>query len=65
MPPFIYRCPTTGFNIQGATPDDAPAGSYFISVTCPICSKLHLVNPSSGAGALEDGGSDPSADGES
>ena len=46
---FIYRCPSTGLNVQGFAAD-APAqdDETFEPVNCPICARVHLVNPKSG-----------------
>jgi hypothetical protein len=48
MPPFIYRCPTTGLKVQGWFADDTSAheGDTYETVTCTACSQLHLVNRS-------------------
>jgi hypothetical protein len=46
---FLYRCPTTGYKVQGAI--HAPAAndtSTYESVTCVACGRVHLVNPSNG-----------------
>jgi len=41
---FVYKCPNTGFNVQGFIADDpAPAGYH--PVTCLACTRLHLVDP--------------------
>jgi hypothetical protein len=48
MPPFVYRCPTTGMNVQGWVADDATEGEIFYSITCTICTRMHLVNPKTG-----------------
>ncbi len=37
MPPFIYRCPNTGFRVQGFAPDNDEsegADDVFVGVTC-------------------------------
>ena len=49
MPPFIFRCPTTGFDVQHWTDDDedAPQTEYE-GIVCPICTRLHFVNPKTG-----------------
>jgi hypothetical protein len=44
---FIYRCPSTGLNVQGWIADDPTEGeaeSYEV-VTCTACTRVHLVNP--------------------
>ena len=51
MPPVLYRCPSTGLNVQAWVADD-PAdvgdGDSYQPVTCLACTRLHLVNPTSG-----------------
>ena len=49
MVPFIYRCPTTGLNVQGLSADAVPADAEtYESVTCPVCTRVHLVNRATG-----------------
>jgi hypothetical protein len=57
MPPFIYRCPRTGFRVQGWGPDDESemVSDAFVSVTCHACGLVHLVNPKAGKTPGEDG----------
>jgi hypothetical protein len=58
MPPFLYRCPNTGFNVQGFASDEDEsegAGDVFVGVTCLACGFLHLVNPKTGKTPGEDG----------
>jgi hypothetical protein len=58
MPPFLYRCPTTGFQVQGfALDDDVPeaANDVFVGVTCAACGLVHLVNPKTGKTPSERG----------
>jgi len=46
MPPFIYRCPNTGFRVQGFTSDDDEserADDVFVGVTCLACGSMHFV----------------------
>ena len=47
MPPFVYRCPKTGLNVQGWVADDPTEGEgeTYYSVTCTICTQMHLVDP--------------------
>jgi len=58
MPPFIYRCPNTGYLVQGFIAKDATDASEgdetYEPVTCLMCQQLHLVNPKTGA-VLGDG----------
>jgi hypothetical protein len=49
MAVFIYRCPSTGLNVQGWTAD-APVqdDETFEPVNCAVCARLHLVHPQTG-----------------
>jgi hypothetical protein len=56
MPPFIYRCPNTGYNVQGWDPGDDKsegANKVFVGVTCLLCGLVHFVNPKTGKTASE------------
>jgi hypothetical protein len=58
MPPFVYRCPNTGFHVQGFAPEDEESeGSddVLVGVTCLMCGSVHLVNPKTGKTAGESG----------
>jgi hypothetical protein len=52
MPNFIFRCPRTGYNVQGYVADEVEDVSddadTYESVTCPACGRVHLVNPKNG-----------------
>jgi hypothetical protein len=50
MPTFMYRCPITGFRVQGNAPElsNADKGEHFEAVTCTVCNRLHLVIPKTG-----------------
>jgi hypothetical protein len=50
MPPFLYRCPNMGMNVQGWVADDPTEGEgeTYHQITCTICTRLHLVNPKTG-----------------
>jgi hypothetical protein len=50
MPAFIYRCPASGYNVQGFVADDPTNVSedVFQPVTCTVCAGVHLVNPKTG-----------------
>ena len=56
MATFIYRCPSTGYNVQGFIADSpAKDGSptkdgegTFQPLTCAVCTRIHLVNPTTG-----------------
>jgi hypothetical protein len=46
MAVFIYRCPSTGLNVQGWTADlPAQDEETFEPVKCALCARVHLVNP--------------------
>jgi hypothetical protein len=50
MAAVIYRCPTTGLNVQ-AWFADSPSdndGETFEVLTCTACKQSHLVNPKTG-----------------
>lgn len=46
---IVFKCPATGMNVQHrlvAAPADAP--ETHVSVSCPACARLHLINRSTG-----------------
>jgi hypothetical protein len=59
MPPFIFRCPNTGFQVQGFVPDNSESegvgDDVFVGVTCLACGSVHLVNPTTGKTVGEHG----------
>jgi hypothetical protein len=50
MTPFVYRCPNTGVQLQGWAADDGAdnAKDTYEGNHCPVCNKLHFVNPKTG-----------------
>jgi hypothetical protein len=44
MTDVLYRCATTGQNVQVWFADDVPDDSVYISLRCPACARVHLVN---------------------
>ena len=47
---FTYRCPKTGYRVQGfATEDISEDHHIFEPVTRPVCHQVHHVNPATGA----------------
>ena len=50
MAAVLYRCPDTGLNVQGWFADDGAAseGEVYEAMTCPACTRVHLVNPATG-----------------
>ena len=55
-PPFLFRCPVTGLNVQGMghirdpEPDDRPR---ITAVTCLACGGVHLIDPLTGLPAID------------
>jgi hypothetical protein len=47
MAAFLYRCPTTGYQVQGWLDHDEPEddGDIYEGITCPLCQRLHFANP--------------------
>ena len=50
MVKFIFRCPITGVQVQGWTADDdAENGKEtYEGQHCPVCNRLHFVDPTRG-----------------
>jgi hypothetical protein len=49
MPPFLYRCPNTGDNVQAWAADDPEDDNLtYVQVTCLARAQAHLVNPKNG-----------------
>jgi hypothetical protein len=58
MPAFAFRCPNTGYQVRGYTPEDVTENSEkFEGILCAMCQRIHLVNPATGEVA-GDGGDD-------
>jgi hypothetical protein len=58
MPPFVFRCPHTGFRVQGFAPDDDEServDDVFVGVTCLARGQVHFVNPKTSKTAGESG----------
>ena len=50
MPLFMYRCPATGYRVQGFSAEDVSEDHHvYEPVTCPVCGQIHHVNPATGA----------------
>ena len=47
--PFLYRCPNTGYRVQGFIAEDTSddSGTYH-AVLCLACQQVHVVNPKTG-----------------
>ena len=51
MVAFIYRCPTTGMNVQGwiaDSGDSTESDEAYRILTCLACRQSHLVNSKTG-----------------
>jgi hypothetical protein len=48
MPPFLYRCPTTGYRVQGFVAEEVVENNTYEAITCTACLRVHLVNPATG-----------------
>ena len=49
MPTFLYRCPNTGYRVQGFVAQDVSDNSQsYEAITCIVCQRVHLVNPATG-----------------
>jgi hypothetical protein len=49
MPLFLYRCPTTGYHVQGFASEDVVEDHHvYEPVTCLACRQIHHVNPTTG-----------------
>jgi hypothetical protein len=46
MADVLYQCATTGQNVHVWFADDVPNDSVYISLRCPACARMHLVNRS-------------------
>ena len=45
MPLFMYRCPKTGYRVQGFSAEDTSEDRHvYEPVTCPVCHQIHHVN---------------------
>ena len=48
MRTFVYRCPTTGYNVQGEHQSTGRPLPAYVSQDCLACRAVHLVNPRTG-----------------
>ncbi len=50
MATTVFRCPNTGYRVQGWFADDVSEADEdtYRSVTCLACQAMHLVNPKTG-----------------
>jgi len=48
MASVIYRCPTKAVKVQVWFDEPTNDGETYISIRCPACARVHLVNPVTG-----------------
>ena len=50
MPAILFRCPNTGYRVQGWFAEDVSDNGEdtYQSLTCLACRQVHLVNPKTG-----------------
>ena len=48
MQHFIFRCPATGYNVQGTHDSGGRPLPDYVSQNCLACRAVHLVNPATG-----------------
>jgi hypothetical protein len=47
--PFLYRCPNTGYRVQGLIAEDVSDEiEGYRAIKCLACQQAHLVNPTTG-----------------
>jgi hypothetical protein len=64
MASIFYRCPTTGQNVQAWFDDAVPADDSltYVSLQCPACARIHLVNRLGRTPADDDWSETPQSD---
>lgn len=50
MRTFVFRCPTTGYNVQGRYDGSTGPLPTFVGQHCLACNGLHVVDPRTGKG---------------
>lgn len=48
MSDFRYRCPSTGYFVDGKYDEAGEPPPSYVAQTCPACRSVHLVNPVTG-----------------
>lgn len=48
MSTFVFRCPTTGYNVQGRHEQTEGPLPPYVGQHCLACGGLHAVNPRNG-----------------
>ncbi|KAF0098288.1 MAG: hypothetical protein FD144_4453 [Rhodospirillaceae bacterium] len=50
---FVFRCPTTGYNVQGRYEVSTGPLPAFVGQHCLACNGLHVIDPRTGKGMSE------------
>ncbi len=45
--PIVFKCPQTGLNVQHLLTDE-PGDRTHVSVSCPACTRFHLIERATG-----------------
>jgi len=48
MTEVVFTCPQTGLNVQHRLESDGAPDNEFVSVACPACGVLHMINRKTG-----------------
>lgn len=48
MQTFLFRCPTTGYNVQGSFEETGSPLPTYVGQHCLACRGLHIVDPRNG-----------------
>ena len=46
--PILFRCPTTGMNVQHWLADEEPDDSEYDQIACPACTRFHFIRRTTG-----------------
>ena len=53
-PTFLYRCPNTGYRVQGFVAQEISDNSEsYEAIICIVCQRVHLVKPRTGKVVVE------------
>jgi hypothetical protein len=48
MQTFVFRCPSTGYNVQGSFEESNSPLPTYVGQHCLACRRLHIVDPRNG-----------------
>ncbi|WP_300210923.1 hypothetical protein [Bradyrhizobium sp.] len=46
--PILFKCPTTGMNVQHWLADEEPDDSEYDQIACPACTRFHFIRRATG-----------------